>query len=198
MSERTRNVIVGITSLLGLGGLVFLLTIFGYLPGWMEDGYIVHVQLKSASGLSIGSRVLMNGIDIGRVTVVGLENTATGPKVSVGVRIRPDVGVPAGVRVRAEAPFIGGSPTLAFDASHLDPRQPDYSKLIAPLPLDGTAVIVGETFNPLGELAEQFRTALAEPSRSFEKVADNFEKLSNEWVLVAQNLNAVLEPRLTG
>lgn len=196
MSERARNVIVGITSLGGLVGLVFLLMIFGYLPGWMEEGYIVRVQLKSASGLSQGSRVLMNGIDIGKVTKVDLENTVTGPKVSVQVRIRPNIQVPTGVRVRAEAPFIGGSPTLAFDASHLDPRQPDYSKLIAALPEDGTALIIGETFNPLGELAEQFRTALAEPSRSFEKVADNFEKLSNEWVTVAQNLNTVLEPRM--
>lgn len=196
MSERTRNIIVGITSLGGLAGLIFLLMIFGYLPSWMEDGYIVHVQLKSASGLSPGSRVLMNGIDIGRVVEVGLENTPTGPKVSAAVRIRPEVRVPAGVKVRAEAPFIGGSPTLAFDASHLDPRQPGYSELIASLPLDGRAIIVGEIFNPLGELAEQFRTALAEPSRSFERVADHFEKLSQEWVLVARNLNTVLELRM--
>lgn len=195
MTERTRNVIVGITSLGGLLGLVFLLMIFGFVPSWLEEGYLVTVQLKSASGLSTGSQVTMNGIDIGRVVAVGLDTTPTGTKVMVQTRLRPNVKVPKGVRVRAEFPLIGGSATLAFDASQLDPHQPDYREKMAPLVTDGTAIIEGDSFSPLGDLAEQFRTALAEPTRSFEKLSASVDRLSTEWTQVGNNLNQLLETR---
>ena len=195
MNERSRNIIVGVTTLAGLIGLVLMLLIFGYVPSWLESGYVIRVELKSASGLSEGSRVRMNGIDIGRVVGVDLEDGKRGPVVMVRTLISSGKLVPQGVRVRAEMPLLGGSPALAFDASEINPLHPNFVELKKPLPTDGKALIIGETFTPLTELAEQFRLAMSEPSRSFDRLATSFERLSADWGEVARNVNHLLEPR---
>lgn len=195
MGERARNIIVGLTTLAGVAGLVAMLMLFGHLPTWLERGYLVKVELKEAAGLSVGSRVKMSGLDIGRVVALEMETTPRGPMVVVSVLVDESIRIPRGVRARTEQPLIGGSPTLALDVSHLDPRDPRFSELIAPLPTDGSARIVGEAQRPLTEFALQLKAAMAEPTRAFEKLAGALEELSAEWTLVGRNLNLLLEQR---
>ena len=73
MTERSRNVAVGLTAIAGLAGVCVLFLLFGYVPAWLEDGYDLRVRLTTASGLTEGSRVKLSGIDIGRVVGVSLE-----------------------------------------------------------------------------------------------------------------------------
>ncbi|MDH3583559.1 MAG: MlaD family protein, partial [Phycisphaerae bacterium] len=67
MGERSRNILVGLTATGGIVALAYLLVIFGEVPNWLSDTYPVRVALDDATGLAQGSRVRLNGIDIGFV-----------------------------------------------------------------------------------------------------------------------------------
>ncbi len=190
MKEQTRNTIVGLTALVGFAGFGVLLMLFGYLPAWLEKGYEIRVRLTNASGLGEGSRVKLSGIDIGRVTRVDLQQPSR-PGVVVTTLIREDVLVPRGVRVEAESPLLGGSPTLAFDISDLTPQQ--AADL---LPTNGTAEIEGQSLTLVSQFAGELEAAISEPSMLFRQMVERFdkvgiaiEKLSEQWEQVGVNLD---------
>ncbi|MDP6059398.1 MAG: MlaD family protein, partial [Pirellulaceae bacterium] len=128
MSERIRNIIVGITMLLGIVGVAVMMLLFGYAPAWLDRGYSVTIQMNSASGLAVGSRVRMSGTDVGRVTSVRLAEPPNWGVV-LEAMIKHDVRLPEGVRVSVESSILGGSPALTFEI----PPQRDG----AMLPTDG-------------------------------------------------------------
>jgi len=72
MDERKRNIAVGLTTLLGVGGLLVLLMMFGYAPLVLERFYAVRIELPNAAGLHEGSRVNLSGIDVGQVRAIEL------------------------------------------------------------------------------------------------------------------------------
>ena len=200
MKEPTRNVIVGATALTGLAGLALLMVLFGYVPRLLEKGYLIRVELEHAGGLGKGNRVRLSGIDIGRITGIDLQAP---PKVGVVaiLMINPDIAVPRGVRATVVAPILTGSPSLAFDVSHLDEEQ-----LATPLPTDGSAVIQGEVPELVSELAGHLRMALEgsaesikqelrQPLAKFDRIEKNFNDLSQQWTEVGRNVNQLLEDR---
>lgn len=171
-----------------IGGLCLLL-LFGYVPAWLEQGYEVRVRLSNASGLTEGSRVRLSGIDVGRVTSVTLRNSLE-QDVEVVTLVRKDVRVPQGVRVSAESPLLGGNPSLAFDVKLITGQQVHKW-----LPADGTAVIQGESLTLVSQFAGELEAAIHEPAKQFEKLAQRFTDLSEQWTLVGKNLNQMLEMR---
>ncbi len=189
MTERTRNIVVGVTTLTGLAGGLCLLLLFGYVPAWLERGYQVRVLLSNASGLTEGSRVRLSGIDIGRVTSVRLRDRAQ-QGVDVVTLIRRDVRIPQGVQVKAESPLLGGNPSLAFDVEHMSGKPG-----VKWLPADGTAVIQGESLTLVSQFAGELEAALREPTQQFEKLTQRFARLSHQWNVVGQNLNQMIETR---
>ncbi|MCX5658309.1 MAG: MCE family protein, partial [Planctomycetota bacterium] len=114
MTERLRNIAVGLTAIAGLVGLGILLLLFGSLPTMLERGYSVRVELPSAGGLSRGNRVRFAGIDVGAIVSVDFLTTPR-PGVVAVARIAQDVVLREGVTARVQSPLIGGSPTLEFD-----------------------------------------------------------------------------------
>jgi len=186
MQEKTRNIIVGITALAGLAGVLILLLLFGYVPAFLEGGYVLRVQLSNASGLTQGSRVHMSGIDIGRVTEVYLKDPSQ-HGVEVATLIRDDVRVPSRAHVQAESPLIGGNPTLAFRVDHLTD-----DLLRRWLPSDGSAVIQGKSLTLVSQFTGEIQAAIAEPTRRFNLIADQIEHLSKEWTKVGKNLNNLI------
>lgn len=184
MTERQRHIAVGFTALAALAGLVLLLMLFGYVPNWIERGYEVSIEMVSANGLSPGSRIKMSGMDIGQVTGVTLQSTAQGPRVTVVANIRKEVAVPQGVSVNVQSPMLGGTPWLEFAVSQIKPSDPGYSAAIKPLPTDGSVRLKGQAVSTLGQLTSRL-----------EQVAENVDRLSQEWVTVGQNVNQLLETR---
>lgn len=184
MTERQRNIAVGLTALAALAGLVLLLMLFGYVPSWSDRGYDVQIELINANGLSPGSRIKMSGIDIGQVTQVKLESTAHGPRVMVTASLRKNVPVPQGVSVNVQSPMLGGTPWLEFAVTQLKPSDPGYAGAMKPLPTDGSVRLTGQAVSTLGQLTSRL-----------EQVAENIDHLSQEWVAVGHNINQLLETR---
>lgn len=189
MSERSRNIIVGVTALAGLAVGLFLLMLFGYVPAWLESGYEVRVHLANASGLTEGSRVRLSGIDIGRVSSVDLLDSSQ-RDVEVVTLIRTDIRVPRGVRVQAQSPLLGGNPAMAFDVQHL--TSSDMDQVLAS---DGTAMIKGQALTLVSQFAGELEAAIREPAQEFEKLVQRFDRMSEQWTILGENLNQLVESR---
>lgn len=185
MSDRMRYILVGATAIAGLVALAVLLSLFGYVPSLLESGYTVHVQMPDAGGLSEGSRVRYNGLDVGRVASIELAEPSY-KGVEVELLIREEFRVPRDVDASVRSGLIGGSPYLSLDTSHLDPTQPHEM-----LATDGSAVINAEASDLLVDVDARFREAVHE----FERLVDAFEGLSAEWTLVGANINDLTAPR---
>jgi phospholipid/cholesterol/gamma-HCH transport system substrate-binding protein len=189
MTDRSRNIAVGLTAVAALAGLAVMVVLFGEVPGALERGYAVTVKLPDANGLTPDSRVRLSGIDVGRVVSVEL---AKPPEAGVVTRIKvkPQVRIPRDAKVQPVSGLLAGSPTLQFDVTAVPPEQ-----LARHLPTDGSAVIQGESTSMVHELAAQFEDALSGPTAHFEKLAESFEELSAEWVKVGRNLGDLTTAR---
>lgn len=170
--ERRHNIAVGATAFLALVGLGFLLFSFGYLPGFLDSGYRVTLELDNAAGLHDSSRVTLAGYQVGMVEKVELVSPGPGgpTRARVSMRIRDEVDIPENISVRIETPIFGGGPTIV-----LMPTGPGT----ATLPKDGTAQLPGASVvNALMQL---------------EVVSTDISELKEAWVEVGGHLNAMFE-----
>lgn len=168
--ERRHNVAVGATALLAVVGLGFLLFSFGYLPGFLNSGYAVTIELDDAAGLHDSSRVTLAGFQVGVVERVELINAGpeSATRARVRMRIRDEVDIPENVAVRIETPIFGGGPTIV-----LMPQGPSTGLL----PKDGSARLPGASVvNALMQL---------------EVVSSDISELKEAWVQVGGHLNAM-------
>lgn len=178
MNERNRNITVGLTTLLAVVGLAFLLLLFGYVPALLQqEGYFVTIELDDASSLNKGSRVELSGIDIGKVESIAFKQPF-GSGVSVEVRILDkDVKIPISAMAQIDKPLLGGSPTIRFVTRKANGPAKEF------LATDGSAVVPGT----LGALAGVFG--------ELERVADSFDALSTQWQGVGEKVNGLLTPQ---
>ncbi|MEM6458820.1 MAG: MlaD family protein [Planctomycetota bacterium] len=177
MTERSRNLVVGAVTLLGILGLIFLLLVFGYVPRLLQSGYFVTIELPDASSLNPGSRVELSGIDIGQVETIDFKQPM-GTGVTVDVRILDEAtNIPVDAEAQVEKPLLGGSPKIRF----VTPER--QAPPTAFLKKDGSAVVTGD----LGALAGAFG--------ELERLATSIEQLSNQWQGVGSRVSALLEPQ---
>lgn len=190
MTERARNITVGVTLAVGLAGVAVMLLLFGYGGRLLKPGYDLRLLMDTANGLGESSRVMLAGIDIGGIRVVELADPPT-DGVRVTARIDGGVKLPRGIGVRTEAPLLlGGSAKLVLSLQGLD-----AAAMTDLLPTDDSAVLDVRGRPQSESLAAQMRSALAEPMGELRRVADNFESLAEQWRQVGANLNRLLEPR---
>ncbi len=185
MSETSRNFAVGLTTIAATVGFCVLMLLFGYVPKFLEEGYLVTVELDSAGGLYEGSRVSYSGIDIGRVeTVDRVDDLA--PGVVLTMMIDAEHKLPDNVYVSIEQTSLlaaGGTLTLRVP----DDEAPSTTALAT----DGSAMLAGEhslsITDAIAELAVQFGDRM-------DSVVSEFTALSQQWTEVGENLAALSEP----
>ena len=189
MHHRTRDIFVGLTAIAGVICVAGLMFLFGYIPKFLEPGYIVHVNFPQAGGLNSSSRVILDGVDIGRLIQLDLQ---TPPKrgVVMTAQIRSDYNIPENVRVTVASKLLGGSPALAFYTDHLPVAElDDY------LTKDGSAELDGEIQGMLTEVTKKLQTYLDPAIKNLNQVADDFSKLSKQWTTVGDNIANMTAPR---
>lgn len=168
--ERRRNIAVGFTTVCAIAGLGFLLFSFGYLPGFLERGYAVTIDLDNASGLHDSSRVTLAGFDVGTVESVTLVSDDPGQpaRARVRMRVREEIDIPTNVTVSIETPIFGGGPAIV-----LMPDGPAQGTL----PKDGSAALPeARVVNALMQL---------------EIVSDDIGELKEAWVEVGRHINTM-------
>jgi ABC-type transporter Mla subunit MlaD len=150
-SEQTRNTIVGLTVILAIAVFVVGLSYLNVLPRFFgPKTYKVQVQVANAGGVSAGTRVTLNGVQIGAVkTVATVTNTGAPPATmeraerrlgatfaSVMLDINEDQNIPEDSFAAVGGPSIGiGNATVA-----ITPPEISTGKF---LPKDGSAVLRG-------------------------------------------------------
>ncbi len=190
MTERSRNVAVGLTGLVALVMAAVILSLFGWVPFWLEEGYTIEAVFTNSMGLTPGSRVRLAGIDVGRVDRVTLQEIDSGDSKTQGVvvmaLINTGTQIPQGSSARVEATLLGTSPALA-----LDPPRVKLDEQFTYLPTDGTAKLQGQ----MGGLTSDIQGAVSRIEGRFDQVIGDFHSLAAEYAKVGQNFNQLLEPR---
>jgi len=166
MDERTVQFRVGVMVLATLIILAILLLLFGDLPALVKGTYTVHMTFPQAPGVSVDTPVRVNGILIGRVREVELDD-------DVGVRVTTKI-EDKYVLYRNQMARIGGS--LLGDAVIeivADPEPKPREKLASGDTMPG--VVAKDPFQALTNLEANVSVAVA----SIAKTSDEIGILAN-------------------
>jgi len=111
VSERTRNLAVGLTMLFALAVLMYGILLLGQEPTWFGNRpYVVTVEASDANGLTPGSKVNLQGVAVGDVKSVELK---TNPDGSLGAHvvllIDNNINIPANAKVAIGKGYVGSS-----------------------------------------------------------------------------------------
>lgn len=176
----TRDLLIGTVGIVGLIGLAAMLLLFGELRFSQPERYSVVFALDNAAGLSAGSPVSMNGVEIGRVEST---MTALDPQdgVLLEVEVLETVLIPRDVRVSIATNFVGDT-RLALRTRQRDPSESDPGHLEP-----------GETLRAsAGELLDDIANLLDERIAGFSETADSIEEMAEVFSRVGERLDGLL------
>ena len=146
MTERTRNVIVGLTVLGALGLFVVMVVMFTRLPGGLQGGDELDIIVSDTGGAKDGDSVYMQGLRVGFISRIRFINKDD-PTQGIQLTARIDHGVPV-----AEDTICYISPSVMGPAMlNLRKGEPRHLRGRGPL---GEGAIYGmvEESGPLAEL----------------------------------------------
>ena len=93
MTERTRNVIVGLTVLGALGLLMAMVVMFTQLPGGLRGGYELDIIVDDTGGVKVGDSVYLQGLRVGFIDRIRFLDKQH-PTKGIQMTARIDHGVP--------------------------------------------------------------------------------------------------------
>jgi phospholipid/cholesterol/gamma-HCH transport system substrate-binding protein len=189
MREGTRNFLVGLVSIIALVGLAALLLLFGELKPLFRPEYRITVNLNEAGGLREGGVVDLNGVAIGTIRAVAIQQNPQYP-VRVEAAVSKAIEVPATVTPDVVAALIGGSSLLSLKYEPPGPGEPTPP----PLPTDGSAQLYGIQRGML----EEITAALDERMKPIVEGLSSFEELSRTYTELGRNLNDLVKPASLG
>lgn len=187
MRETTRNFLVGIASIIALLGLAYLLFLFGELDRWVHPRFGIHLDCSDAHGLRPGATVEFNGVPVGIVDSVYVQQHPTDPVYPVRVELLVDAAgrIPENFLPSAEASLLGGSPKLQLQI----PAGTDLST-VGYLSKDRADNRIARSIAG-GNLLEQVTATLDERMRPLLGGLDSFNTLSAKYIELGDNLNAM-------
>ena len=184
MKDGTRDFLVGTFLAASFAGLAALMMLFGEAPSWLGGSeWDLHItNVANLNGLEVGSPVVLNGVEIGRVKSLEFEDPN-----------RPHQGVVivAGIKKTFEVPRtavarIYGS-TLGFGSGHVEIT---CEPVGGQEPLDRElAIITGTMSSPFGDLISSTLVT------SIETAIQNIGATAAATTPVMENISALTEPR---
>lgn len=179
-----RDLLTGITALIGLAGLIVTLMVIGDVGNVVQRYYYLKVNMGTAAGLSETSPVTLNGVRIGQVTTTKvLPPPAIGAELTL--RVKGEVKIPKVVLVSVDRGFIGDG-SLEFTV----PPEATAAQLSV-VYVDGDTIEGGSPPNLLGQVAG----IIQEPLEKLTNTAANIDALAAEYTKLGQRLNEMMEPR---
>ena len=185
MKETMRNSLIGlfvIGSVLVLGALMVM---FGEGPGWLRSSeWELNITgPREIRGISDGSPVYLNGVEIGRVLRLEFKNQQhPGIGVNIIAGIRLEYSVPRG----AVAKIYGA--TLGLGTGQVHIVAPDVTDRET-VPTDGTGAIIGEMASVIGEIITEDMIS------SVHRMVDNIGTVAREATPVMENVADLIAPR---
>ncbi|HED53269.1 MAG TPA: MCE family protein [Phycisphaerales bacterium] len=178
MNPRLRDILIGLTSITGLILLAWMLMSFGELSGIGQTYQRIVIRTPSAKGVSPVSPVSLNGVRIGDVTSIGLDQNGTGEAL-IHIRYDEDVRIPTDFRVYLNSGLIG--------TSSLDLQMPiDSDGAIVPGQGEEYARTIRTLFD---DLSEQFADRLDR----LDETTDHINKLAITYTDVGERLAGIID-----
>lgn len=184
MRESTQNFLVGLTSIIAIIGLAFMLMQFGELDYLVNHRYVLTIHTHHAAGLRQGSSAEFNGVPIGFVNKVNLTTDSQYP-VQIEVLIDDNHRIPKSAIPYSQTSIFGGSAILELVATGSGTRE---GEVFFPLDNDSND-IYGEIRY---RLIEQITAELDERMKPIVSSLEAFQKLSETYTAFGENLNEVL------
>jgi len=176
MSERTRNLAVGLTVIVALAMLCGMIVIFAGLPEMFRQGYNIQMRFAATADVQPGDDLHLVGMRIGKIARVRFTDPADpGRGVTFVARIDPKWDIPANVVAYIITKGLVGGAWIELRSDAPVPLdattgEPEY------LPRDGTAVVRGvlkggsvipdellEAVKSLSELGKNLNRLIAPP-----------------------------------
>lgn len=180
MNERQMQFRVGLFVLSSLAVGTVLIIHFGDLQQYWEKTYALAIHFDQAPGLTAGTPVRMNGLPIGAVREVVLDEQAGGVLAVVEIRENRRVRVdsqPALVR------SLLGDCSIEFTPGTSPEFVPPNRKLYGRAPLD-----------PM-EIVDRLESRVSETLTAFTSTSRALEDASGEWRAVGANVNALMQTK---
>ncbi len=142
MTDRRRNLLVGITVLMAMIILGGMIIIFRELPTFMRPGYELRFTHKDTGCVREGSDVLLAGIRIGRVAEITFTGGNAREGVTIIATIDRDIDIPGDVNAYFRSGGFGGGGAIILSSRDGRPpgserTDPNTGGPLAWLPKDG-------------------------------------------------------------
>ena len=180
MKEGTRNLLVGLFLVAAFGALGVLMLLFGEAPSWLggSEWTLRITNVQKLSGISAGSPVQLNGVEIGRVQGLEFVNSdRPGQGVVIVCGIKNTYSVPSGAVANLYSATLGiGSGHIEIDVA-ADSRADPIDREMASIP-GRMKSIIGELISK--DLVSSFESAIRnfnDFAAAAKPAADNFADL---------------------
>jgi phospholipid/cholesterol/gamma-HCH transport system substrate-binding protein len=190
MSEKARNVAVGLTALVGIAMLAGMILIFTGLPGFFTRGYEVKVVFGHTHGVHEGDPVYLVGMRVGTITSVEFTDQRDPAKgITFHAVIDRDINLPGDVYLALYTKGFVGTPYLSFETGGTPIINPDTGRPHEYLPKDRVVVIQG-VHQGSDLIPEELREGLS----GFAKLGEDMKPAMESLRQLADSLNAVIAP----
>lgn len=188
MSERMRNVMVGIFMLGCLTLMGLMMVWFGSSPYLFSPRYTVLFYFDASAGIGANTSISMNGQRIGNIEKVDFRNKNNPSEgLVMTAKIDSEFNIPAYAQPTILTPLFAGKSTIGINANEemLAAAPPDKKGY---LPKDGTATLEGK-------LSQGILDSIPSLVVKIEAASDQFTSLGKELGKVASNLDEMTMPR---
>lgn len=184
MQRNFRDMLVGLTVIVGLAGVAALLVLFGELSLGKPPSYRIALQLNQVSGLTTASRVSLNGVVVGSISsIVVSPNPRDGAIVTL--QIQEPVRIPRDAEIVLERGLVGEATLLFRTIPGPIGEETDYigsDETLSAIALSVVDDIVNALDQRLGKLTE---------------AAGAFTRLADTYIEVGRRASDLLTPRTT-
>jgi phospholipid/cholesterol/gamma-HCH transport system substrate-binding protein len=186
MKEKTRNLAVGLTVIIGLSILAGVIFAFTGMAGFLATGYVVYVEMDSSHGVTAGDWVNFKGIKVGKVTEVSFTEGDPRKGVTFKLRVNRDYRLPGTTKLMIFTRGLAGSAYLDLQTGG-EPYVTESGAKPEYLPMDQAVRIHGE-YSPGSLIPDEVQDALGTIGELGEQIGPTMKEFGD----LARNLNRLI------
>lgn len=178
----TRNLVVGLTAILGLLGLATTLLLVGEFKLTTDNRYPITLQLDNAQGITPSTPVTLNGVVVGKVETTNVNADPT-QGVTINLSINQGTNIPRkGLKITTSLSLVGSS-ALNIEITNKDQA------------LAHGYVQPGETIDPKAyTLFQQIGEVFDNRMQPFTDAATNVSQTAQTFNALGERLNSYVTP----
>jgi len=141
MTEHAKNLMVGLTVIVAMVLLGWMIVLFTGLPTLLRSGYKVHVRMEARSQVDAGDRIHLAGKEVGTVSDISFTDPRNPYKgMTLTALVDSDITLPANTVLWVTKPAFTGRPWIEFwTEGDLPPGKPPTLSKVKPDTIVGHA-----------------------------------------------------------